>query len=84
MKKIVEDTMIGAIAVLIIFFTILLVIGGGVGIGILCQIPHVNVFNRAYDTNYTAWEWYFAEDTIRDYIGVGKVQRLNVGLEVAQ
>ena len=59
---------------------ILLIIGFLIIMPFLGKTWEVRIFNEAYNTNYTVWEWMFARETIRDYIGVGKKQRLGIEL----
>ena len=62
-----------------IFFLIgITAVGMIIGIIYIFSIPEVNIFNQQYGTHYTAWQWVCASDTIKDYIGVGEVKRINV------
>lgn len=46
------------------------------------QISEVRVFNKFNGTSYTAWQWFSADDTIKNYIGRGKIERVNAKIEV--
>jgi hypothetical protein len=41
----------------------------------------VKVYNSKYNTHYTPFEFLFARDTILDYTGEGKQQKINLKVE---
>lgn len=50
------------------------------GLIMLCEIPERRLFNEKFDTAYTAIQWLFASNMIKDYIHQGEQKVLNVNL----
>lgn len=46
----------------------------------IIRAQEVKVFNRAYNTSYTTWEWLTSRKIIKDYIGVGEIKRYGIEL----
>ena len=74
---------------LAIFFGYLLGLGGIIiifgsicmGISAIGDYYEVQAFNRIHGTDYAFGEWFWAENTIKDY-HLGEVENLNVDLNI--
>ncbi len=65
----------GVVICLFILLFSLLICGS-----MLCEIPERGMFNQKFGTNYTAIQWCFAEDTIKEYIHTGENKTLNLNI----
>jgi hypothetical protein len=59
-------------------FVVILIIGGVVGICAIFADTDVRIFNEAHSTHYTTWEWLCSSETIKDYMDLGKKNRLEL------
>lgn len=69
--------------VLIAIGVVLLIAGIAIGISVIADKHEVKAFNRIHGTNYTHGEWFWAEDTIKDYhLGTVENKNYEVNLNV--
>ena len=66
---------------LIILLAVILFIGFYVGMFAISDYYEVQAFNRIHGTDYTFGEWFWAEQTIKDY-HLGPVENSNINLKI--
>ena len=67
--------------VLITIGIFLLIVGICVGIDIIADKHEVRAFNRIHGTDYTFSEWFWAQNTIKDY-HLGTVENKNYEVDL--
>jgi len=71
----VGEFLVGLFGIVVVGFIIIF------GICYLISIPTVGIFNKAYGTNYSTLQWVCGEETIKNYIGDGKVTRIDATIK---
>ncbi len=66
---------------LIIFGIFLFIVAIAVGISAIADKQEVKAFNRIHGTDYTFGEWFWAQDTIKDY-HLGTVENKNYQVDL--
>ena len=74
------DYNIWVFPVLFVLFILLAIFLTVVGVAI-SDYYEVKAFNRIHETDYTFGEWFWAENTIKNY-HIGPVENLNVDLNI--
>ena len=72
---------VGPVLIIVLGAILLLLLVVGLpmlGYEIIQKNTERKIFNKQYETEYSLKEWFFASDTIKDYLDVGAKQRIEI------